>query len=63
MKATERLYDLGQSFWLDNITRGFLVVTVRRNDACVPTSIRIALLVKDEKYGFPDPTYCVGCVE
>ena len=24
MKATQRLHDLGQSLWLDNITRGFL---------------------------------------
>jgi transaldolase len=25
MKATQRLHDLGQSIWLDNITRGLLV--------------------------------------
>jgi len=24
MKATQRLHDLGQSIWLDNITRGLL---------------------------------------
>jgi transaldolase len=24
MKATQRLHDLGQSLWLDNITRGLL---------------------------------------
>jgi len=31
MKATERLHDLGQSLWLDNITRGLLTKgTLRR---------------------------------
>ncbi len=31
MKATQRLHDLGQSLWLDNITRGLLTKgTLRR---------------------------------
>jgi transaldolase len=31
MKATQRLHDLGQSLWLDNITRGLLTSgTLRR---------------------------------
>jgi len=31
MKATKRLHDLGQSLWLDNITRGLLAQgTLRR---------------------------------
>ena len=31
MKATKRLHDLGQSLWLDNITRGLLTQgTLRR---------------------------------
>lgn len=31
MKATQKLHDLGQSLWLDNITRGLLTKgTLRR---------------------------------
>ena len=30
MKATQKLHDIGQSLWLDNITRGLLTSGTRR---------------------------------
>jgi transaldolase len=31
MKATQKLHDMGQSLWLDNITRGLLTSGTLRN--------------------------------
>jgi len=32
MKATTKLHDLGQSLWLDNLTRGLLESPLERDD-------------------------------
>jgi transaldolase len=38
MKATQQLYDLGQSLWLDNITRELLTSgTLRRTSTSFPS--------------------------
>ena len=33
MKATQKLHEMGQSLWLDNITRGLLSSGTRKQDA------------------------------
>ena len=38
IRATEKLHDLGQSLWLDNITRGLLVGGTLHRPVRLPSS-------------------------
>lgn len=52
MKATQRLHDLGQSLWLDNITRGLLTKgTLRRyiDELSFPRQLSSGELVKRDR--------------
>jgi transaldolase len=52
MKATKKLHDLGQSLWLDNITRGLLTKgTLRRyiDELSFPQQLSNGELVKRDR--------------
>lgn len=52
MKATQKLHDLGQSLWLDNITRGLLTKgTLRRyiDELSFPQQLSNGELVKRDR--------------